>query len=101
MWPCSEVFQRSQVGSSFDPFAAQVRVLLAASPRMLATTLAERVGWFGVSSMFREKVALLRPEHIRRPIPRTGLVLERRVLLTTMLYSPESVQISRDRAAVR
>ena len=38
---------------------------------------------------------------ICRPIPRTGLVLERRVLLTSMLYSPEPVRISRDRAAVR
>ena len=54
-------YQRPPVASSFDPFAAQVRVLLAASPRMPATALAERVGWSGASSVFREKVALLRP----------------------------------------
>ena len=43
-------YQRAATGSSFDAYAAQVRVVLAASPRMAASTLAERVGWSGSPS---------------------------------------------------
>lgn len=56
-------YQREPTGSSFDAFAAQVRVLLAATPRMPAATIAERVGWSGSPSLFRAKVAELRPEY--------------------------------------
>lgn len=58
-------YQRPPVGSSFDPFAAQVRALLLTSPRMPASALAERVGWTGASSVFRAKVDVLRPEQAR------------------------------------
>jgi len=37
-------YQRAAIGSSFDAYAAQVRVLSDATPRMAASTLAERVG---------------------------------------------------------
>ena len=57
-------YQRAAAPSSFEPFAAHVRVLLAASPRMPSTVLADRVGWTGASSVFREKVAVLRPEYM-------------------------------------
>jgi len=54
--------------TSFGPFAERVSALLAEFPDMPATVIAERVGWTGSSSWFREKVAGLRPEH-RRPDP--------------------------------
>lgn len=38
-------YQRAATGSSFDAYAGQVRVLLSVTPRMPASTLAERVGW--------------------------------------------------------
>ena len=57
-------YQRALTGSSFDAFAAQVRVLLAVTPRMPASTLAERVGWSGSASVFRDKVAVIRPEYL-------------------------------------
>lgn len=59
--------------TSFTPFEERVRVLLAEFPDMPATVLAERVGWSGSPSWFRENVARLRPEQ-RRPDPADRLV---------------------------
>jgi transposase len=59
--------------TSFTPFEPRVRELLAEFPEMPATVLAERVGWSGSSSWFRENVARLRPEQ-RRPDPADRLV---------------------------
>jgi transposase len=53
------------VSTSFTPFELRVRELLAETPDMPATVLAERVGWSGSSSWFRENVARLRPEQHR------------------------------------
>jgi transposase len=61
------------VETSFTPFEPRVRELLVEFPEMPATVLAERVGWEGSSSWFRENVARLRPEH-RRPDPADRLV---------------------------
>jgi hypothetical protein len=60
----SPTYQRDPTGSSFDAFASQVRVLLAATPTMPAATAAERVGWSGSPSLFRSKVAELCPEYV-------------------------------------
>ncbi|GAC1380757.1 MAG: IS21-like element ISMbo1 family transposase [Acidimicrobiales bacterium] len=49
--------------TSFTPFEVRVAALLAEFPDMPATVLAERVGWSGSSSWFRENVVRLRPEH--------------------------------------
>lgn len=49
--------------TSFTPFEDRVKALLEEFPEMPATVLAERVGWEGSSSWFRENVARLRPEH--------------------------------------
>lgn len=59
--------------TSFTPFEERVRALLARTPDMPATVLAERVGWTGSPSWFRENVARLRPEQ-RRPDPADRLV---------------------------
>lgn len=59
--------------TSFTPFEERVVALLEEFPEMPATVLAERVGWSGSSSWFRENVARLRPEH-RRPDPADRLV---------------------------
>jgi len=62
-------YERTRVAAtSFTPFEPRVRELLAEFPDMPATVLAERVGWEGSSSWFRENVARLRPEQ-RRPDP--------------------------------
>jgi len=68
-------YQRPAVGSSFDAFAPQVRALLAVTPTMPASTLAERVGWPGSASVFRDKVAGVRPEYVP-PDPADRLVHE-------------------------
>jgi hypothetical protein len=57
-------YQRAPTWSSFDAFAPQVRASLAVAPRMPASTLAERVGWSGSGSVFRDKIAGIRPEYL-------------------------------------
>lgn len=54
-------YQRASGVSNFDAFAPRVRELLVKTPTMPAATLAERVGWSGSASLFRAKVAVIRP----------------------------------------
>jgi transposase len=61
-------YEREPVTTSFAPFAPRVAALLAEFPEMPATVIAERVGWDGSISWFRENVARLRPQY-RRPDP--------------------------------
>ena len=50
-------YSRAPVVTSFEPFEQQVRQLLEATPSMPATVLAERVGWTGSATWFRQNVA--------------------------------------------
>ena len=61
-------YERKPVRTSFTPFEPRVRVLLAEHPDMPATVIAERVGWTGSITWFRDNVRRLRPEH-RKPDP--------------------------------
>jgi hypothetical protein len=49
-------YQRPAVTTSFTPFELLVRQLLAATPDMPATVIAERVGWTGSITWFRDNV---------------------------------------------
>jgi len=66
-------YERAPSGSIFDEFAPRVRVLLAKTPTMPASTLAERVDWPGSGSLFRAQVALIRSEYLP-PDPADRLV---------------------------
>ena len=59
-------YERPAVPTSFTPFEPLVRQLLKAHPDMPATVIAERVGWTGSITWFRDNVRRLRPEH--RPV---------------------------------
>ncbi len=59
-------YERPAVPTSFEPFEPLVRHLLATTPDMPATVIAERVGWTGSITWFRDQVRRLRPEH--RPV---------------------------------
>jgi transposase len=59
-------YERPAVPTSFTPFEPLVRQLLATTPEMPATVIAERVGWTGSITWFRENVRRQRPEH--RPV---------------------------------
>ena len=59
--------------TAFTAFEPRVKTLLAEFPDMPASVLAERVGWTGSSSWFRENVARLRPEQ-RRVDPSDRLI---------------------------
>lgn len=58
-------YQRAAQPTAFTPFEGRVRQLLAECPDMPATVLAERVGWEGSITWFRDNVRRLRPEHHR------------------------------------
>jgi hypothetical protein len=57
------VYSRAPVVTSFAPFELQVRDLLNDTWSMPASVLAERVGWTGAASWFRQNVAAIRPEY--------------------------------------
>jgi transcriptional regulator with XRE-family HTH domain len=56
-------YERRSAATSFTPFEARVRVLLEGDPELPAVVIAERVGWSGSISWFRQNVKRLRPEH--------------------------------------
>ncbi len=58
-------YVRTPVETSFAVFEARVRALLAEEPEMPATVLAERVGWTGSITWFRQNVKRLRPDYRR------------------------------------
>lgn len=59
-------YERNTRPTSFTPYEARVRQLLADTPDMPATVLAERVGWTGSIRWFRDNVNRVRADH--RPI---------------------------------
>jgi transposase len=68
-------YVRTPTASSFVAFEARVGALLKETPDMPATVIAERVGWTGSITWFRENVKRLRPDH--RPVdPADRLVWE-------------------------
>lgn len=56
-------YERPPVPTAFTPFEQHVRELLMKTPDMPATVIAERVGWTGSITWFRDNVRRLRPEH--------------------------------------
>jgi transposase len=68
-------YERRSVPTSFTPFEARVRAILSEYPEMPATVIAERVGWSGSITWFRDNVRRLRPQY-RRPDPADRLVWE-------------------------
>ncbi len=68
-------YERKPTSTSFTPFESRVRTILDDYPEMPATVIAERVGWTGSITWFRDNVRRLRPEH-RRPDPADRLVWE-------------------------
>ena len=54
-------YRRSPRGSAVDSFEPAIRALLAEFPAMPASVIAERVGWVRSASVFRDRVARLRP----------------------------------------
>jgi hypothetical protein len=55
-------YERASPGSRADAFEPQIRALLAKTPTMPASVVAERIGWQHSASVLRAKVAQLRPE---------------------------------------
>lgn len=68
-------YERQEVPTAFDVVEARVRAILEEHPGMPATVIAERIGWAGSITWFRENVAELRPLY-RRPDPADRLTWE-------------------------
>lgn len=66
-------YSRPAVGNAFTAVEPAVRALLAEHPDLPGTVLAERVGWTGSITWFREQVAPVRAAY-RRPDPADRLV---------------------------
>ncbi|HEX5088146.1 MAG TPA: IS21 family transposase [Nocardioides sp.] len=57
-------YQRKPSGSAVDAFEDAIREQLALVPTMPATVIAERVGWTRGITVFKERVAELRPAYV-------------------------------------
>ena len=57
-------YQRRPAGSAVDAFEDAIREQLRAVPTMPATVIAERVGWTRGITVFKERVAELRPAYL-------------------------------------
>jgi transposase len=68
-------YERKPTATAFTPFEARVRAVLSEHPEMPATVIAERVGWTGSITWFRDNVRRLRPDY-RRPDPADRLAWE-------------------------
>ena len=56
-------YERKGPGSAVDAFEPEIRRLLAATPDMPATVVAERIGWTRGITVLRERVGELRPAY--------------------------------------
>jgi hypothetical protein len=68
-------YERRATSTSFTPFESRVRALLEDDPELPAVVIAERVGWTGSITWFRQNVKRLRPEH-RKIDPADRLIWE-------------------------
>lgn len=57
-------YERASTPSGISEVEPRIRALLSAYPQLPATVLAERVGWTGSISWFRERVRAIRPEYL-------------------------------------
>lgn len=62
--PAPPKYVRKSSGTSFDRVEPAVRMLLADTPLMPATVIAERVDWRGSITWFRDNVRRLRPAYL-------------------------------------
>ena len=68
-------YERQPAGSAVDAFEEAIRAQLASVPTMPATVIAERVGWTRGITVFKERVAELRPAYLPvDPVGRTTYV---------------------------
>lgn len=68
-------YERAPAGSIVDEAEPRIRELLQSYPRMPATVIAERVGWTRGLTVFKERVAELRPVYLPPdPAGRTSYV---------------------------
>ncbi|TDK98109.1 IS21 family transposase [Mycobacterium paragordonae] len=66
-------YEREPMPSAINAVEPRIRALLSMYPQLPATVIAERVGWKGSISWFRERVRAIRPEYLPAdPVDRLG-----------------------------
>src|SRR5207248_1051742 len=71
-------YERTSNGSVVDEVEPRIRKLLATYPTMPATVIAERIGWTRGLTVFKERVAQLRPVYLPPdPASRTSYVAKK------------------------
>ena len=58
-------YERAPVGSAVDAVEPEIRRLLAKTPGMPATVIAERVGWCRSMTVLRDRVREIRPDYLQ------------------------------------
>ena len=58
-------YERAPAGSAVDAVESQIRALLAKTPTMPATVIAERIGWTRGITILRDRVGQLRPLYLQ------------------------------------
>jgi len=80
-------YERRQGPTSFDVFEPRVRLLLEQFPTLPASVIAERLGWTGSPSWWRQNVARVRPDY-RRVDPADRLAWEPGDVIQCDLWFP-------------
>lgn len=57
-------YERTSAGSAVDVFEPEIRGLLARTPDMPATVIAERIGWTRSMTVLRDRVREIRPDYL-------------------------------------
>jgi transposase len=82
-------YRRRPAGSIVDDVEPRIRELLRAYPRMPATVIAERIGWSRGITVFKDRVAELRPFYLP-PDPASRTSYEVGVVAQCDLWFPET-----------
>jgi transposase len=81
-------YERKPAGSAVDAFEPRIREQLQAVPTMPATVIAERVGWTRGMTVFKQRVAELRPAYLP-PDPASRTTYEAGELAQFDFWFPE------------
>lgn len=90
-------YERVSSPSAISEVEPRIRALLSVYPTMPATVIAERVGWTGSISWFRERVRTIRPEYLPAdPVDRLARGCSRCRRYRPVVQSVTSVRLGRD-----
>jgi transposase len=94
-------YERAPTGSATDAFEEAIRTILKDHPRMPATVLAERVGWDRGLTVFKKRVAELRPMYLPPDPASRTTYLPGEIAQFDFWFPPISVDVGHGQAVPR